>query len=66
MTNPSFLFSNLTDSVFRVTILNMNLNTKSVTYSIFWVLNENKLLLQSLEMKNNAILHCIFTLILPQ
>ena len=55
MTNPSYLFSNLTDSVFRVTTLNMNLNIKSVTNSIFWVLNENKLLLQSLEMKSMVL-----------
>ena len=41
MMNPDFLLSYLIDSLFRVNILNMNINIKSVT--IFLVLNDNKL-----------------------
>ena len=43
MMNPVFLVSNLTDSLFRVKILNMKIKIKSVTNSIYLVLIENKL-----------------------
>ena len=35
MMNPVFLFSNLIDLLFRVEILNMNINIKTVT-TILW------------------------------
>ena len=38
-----FLFLYLIDSLFRVTILKMNIVIKSVINFMFWAINENKL-----------------------
>ena len=43
MMNPVFLVSYLTDTLFRVKILNMKIKIKSVTKFYLLVLNENKL-----------------------
>ena len=58
MMYPFFLFSHLIDSLFRVKILNMNINIKKRNlFYIFWFQTKINLLIQSLQTRNNLVIN---------